>query len=374
MILESSNMIINELVWILHITMNYDKVIKSLFLTHDKRGWDKIESNRIKIILSNKGYKYINIYNYIINRYNDYENIYDLNNINDIKLLFRENLIRIIYNINERPICKKCGRPVHFNGKKSLNFYHTYCSNSCSNSTTYNPITLVKQYEYNLKHYGVKTNFEIQKCKDKRIKTINKNYGDNAFKLFSKKCKETCIERYGVDSPMKLDSIKEKQNKTCKLRYGSKYYTKTKEYLIKSYNTRKQNKTFNSSKPEEQGYKLLYNKFGFCNVIRQYKSELYPYCCDFYIKYNNITNKDLYIEFNFFWTHGKHRFDINNKDDINILNKWKEKSKEHKMYANAIKVWAERDIKKQEIAKRNNLNYLTFYNMKEFNDWYSKLK
>ena len=347
--------------------MNYDKILKQIFLIHDKRGWDKLESNRINKILNNIT-KYINLYNYIINRYNDYNNIYDLNSKKDIKVLFRESLVRIIYNINKRPICKKCGKPVHFNGKKSLNFYHTYCSNSCSNSATYNPIVIAKQYKYNLEHYGVKTNFEINKYKEKRLNTINNKYGDNAFKLFFEKSKKTCIERYGVDSPMKLDLFKEKQYKTCKLRYGSIYYTQTKDYLNKSYNTRKQNNTFNTSKPEEQGYKLLYNKFGLCNVKRQYKSELYPFNCDFY-----IISINTYIEFNFFWTHGDHLYNKNSIDDINKLNRWKAKSKTHKMYINAIKVWTETDIKKQETAKRNNLNYLIFYTWSEFIKWYNTI-
>ena len=91
-------------------------------------------------------------------------------------------------------------------------------------------------------------------------------------------------------------------------------------------------------------------------MFRQYKSEKYPFNCDFYIK-----TQDLYIECNFSWTHGGHWFNESNKNDLTILNKWKEKAKKSNYYKNAIKNWTKRDLEKLAIAKENNLNYLVFW-------------
>lgn len=108
---------------------------------------------------------------------------------------------------------------------------------------------------------------------------------------------------------------------------------KSKPYLLDILN-----KEFNGLSPKEALYllsrnmaeppkcpicgatlKFKRNKYGIENVKRQYKSELYPFACDFYIQ-----NLDLYIECNFHWTHGGHKFDKNNENDIKQLNEFLE--------------------------------------------------
>ena len=81
----------------------------------------------------------------------------------------------------------------------------------------------------------------------------------------------------------------------------------------------------------------------------------------------------MYIECNYHWTHGGHRFDPNNQDDIDKLNKWKEKyeSSNHQMCGGGIKTWTIRDTKKFEYTNKNNLNYLVFYNEKDFIYYFS---
>lgn len=187
---------------------------------------------------------------------------------------------------------------------------------------------------------------------DKRKQTCLKRYGSNHFEN-NKKAKKTCIEKYGVDNPLKCSFIRNKIQKTCIDRYGydsysktedykikrklnknesvkkqketflKKYgvdnYTKTKEYkdymkrcdiqLIrkrKEYETKKKNRTFNSSKIEDKLYLKLKSKFP--DVIHHYAADTrYPFECDFY-----IPSKDLFIELNFHWTHGFEPFDKNN--------------------------------------------------------------
>ena len=105
-------------------------------------------------------------------------------------------------------------------------------------------------------------------------------------------------------------------------------------------------------------------KFNKNDIIRQYKSDLYPFSCDFYIK-----SLDLYIEYNGHWTHGKESFNKTNKEHQEILNNWKKKLKSSKFYTNAIKVWTDLDVRKLETFKKNKLNYKIFWNIKEVKDF-----
>ena len=115
----------------------------------------------------------------------------------------------------------------------------------------------------------------------------------------------------------------------------------------KGFETKKKNGTLNTSRIEDE----LTEYFIQCdiNFKSQYKSDLYPFACDFY-----LTDYDLYIEIQGTWTHGGHPFDETNKDDIDKLNMWK--SKDNGYYKNAINTWSIRDVKKRKIAKENNLN------------------
>lgn len=214
-----------------------------------------------------------------------------------------------------------------------------------------------------IKKYGVDWNSKIQECKDKR--------------------KQTCLKKYGETTNLKTKDTKDKIKQTCLEKYGVEHYSKTKEYQIRIYNTKKQNNTFSTSEPEEKVYKLLLTKFTKDDIERQYKSELYPFNCDFYIK-----SLDLYIEFNGTWTHGKDThgniygsFNKYNPEHIKLLEFWRKKAKElnfkgeRKNYFNtAIYIWTDLDVRKLETFKKNKLNYKIFWNIKEVEDWLVKLK
>ena len=98
--------------------------------------------------------------------------------------------------------------------------------------------------------------------------------------------------------------------------------------------------------------------FIYPHIIRQYRSDIYPFACDFY-----DPNSDTYFEFNGSWTHGGHWFDENNEEDLKRLEFMK--SKQTKYYGNAIETWTVRDVKKRKIAEENHLNYIVFWNLKE---------
>jgi hypothetical protein len=93
------------------------------------------------------------------------------------------------------------------------------------------------------------------------------------------------------------------------------------------------------------------------NYKTQYKSELYPFVCDFY-----FPDSELYLEINAHWTHGGHPFDSTNKDDLIKLNQWKQNNTHY--YNNAIETWTVRDVLKRETAKNNNLNYIEVFSNK----------
>ena len=130
-----------------------------------------------------------------------------------------------------------------------------------------------------------------------------------------------------------------------------------KAILAKQYATKKENKSFNSSKAEDKFYEILVKRFGEKNIIRQYSlDERYPFCCDFYIQ-----SEDLFIELNISWTHGGHPFNCENEEDLKKLNIWRERALSSEYYRNAISTWTIRDVAKHKAVIDNNLKYLEFY-------------
>ena len=149
--------------------------------------------------------------------------------------------------------------------------------------------------ETNIKRYGVEWSAQNKEINQKTINTQIKKYGG----VFNpEKVKKTNIEKYGVEKPFMSSDIQ------------NKIRDKKDIILKKVNNTKRINGTFNSSNTEKVSKTLLIEKFGIDNVIEQYKSDLYPFYCDFYIK-----NLDLYIECNYHWTHGGHIFNKDNIDD-----------------------------------------------------------
>lgn len=144
-----------------------------------------------------------------------------------------------------------------------------------------------------------------------------------------------------------------------------KTYTLDREVVAlmksKEYETKKKNNTFNCSSVEEKCFMLLDYLFKE-DVVRQYQSYLYPFSCDFYIK-----SLDLYIEINGTWTHNNHPFSDSEEDRL-ILNEWKERS-DSDYYKNAIYTRTDLDVRKQNYASDNKLNYISLYltNSLDFN-------
>ena len=234
--------------------------------------------------------------------------------------------------------------------------------------------------------YGVDHVMQNEEIKNKIKQTNLKRYGvENIFQLpeVKEKAKQAIIDKYGVKSISCIPEIIEKMKEgRARWRESPEYPEKRKLMTEHSWETRKRNGTCNSSKTENKIFELLKQKF--VDVKREYKSELYPFHCDFYIPL-----LDLYIEYQGDWSHGSKGnviygpFDKDNIDHIKILNEWKEGSKKianekntvgkRNRYTNAIEVWTIRDPLKRETARKNNLNWLEFFTLDEFMKWYNNI-
>lgn len=119
------------------------------------------------------------------------------------------------------------------------------------------------------------------------------------------------------------------------------------------------------TKPEQTIYLRLLTKFQ--SIIYQYFSSSYPFNCDFY-----IPEIDTYIEYQGYWTHGKEPYDKNNPLHQEKVKLWE--SKNTVQYIKAIKDWTERDVLKRKTAKNNGLNWIEFFNIKEFENWFKNIR
>lgn len=162
------------------------------------------------------------------------------------------------------------------------------------------------------------------------------------------------IERYGFSNPNSCPELRKKYTETLLKNYNVTNPLKNKEIYDKHIQTMKDNNSFKKSKDEEELYIKLCEQYGKENIIRQYSDERYPFNCDFYVK-----SEDLFIEVNIHPSHNTHPFNPEDKNDIELLEKLIEENTEWSRMI--IDVWTVRDYKKQQIAKDNNLNYITIY-------------
>ena len=324
---------------------------------------------------------------------------------NNIFKNFSEFIYLINHNIDEK-FCY-CGK---FKSFIDINHgYKHYCSNKCQTNSLQNH----KKYKQTmLKTYGVDHNSKMLKfkqhmkqSKDKiqnkirqtKLNDIDEN-GLNNYQRQAIKSKQTMlntIDENGLNIYQR-SAIKTKQTKKLKYgdenyyniennlqKYGVKYYFQTQQFKNyikehndeiqqKMYQTKKKNNSFNKSQQEENIYNLLLQKFNKEDIIRQYKSKLYPFNCDFYIK-----SLDLYIEYHGTWTHSPTKRNENSRpfknsvEDMKIVEKLKKKNS--KYYNLAIHVWTNLDVRKLNTFKKNKLNYKIFYTIEQFKNWFNKI-
>ena len=345
--------------------MNDNDIINYCFI--DKNG--KLCNHIVKNKLINMNTDMIN---YLNSRFKDSESL-------------NESVYRIKLNIENRPVCQICGNKVKYLRKGK---FGKCCCNSCVGK-----LSIKNTYE----KYGVKSSLLLDENKEKTKLTLIKKYGvDNISKneLIKLQKKQTFIKNFGYENnfcnkdilnkAIKNSITKEARNKrhvTNNIKYGCDEYLSTtkgktlseehkkkisiavssEEFQNKRNNTLNKNHSWNISKYEESTYNELLKYTNSNDIIRQYKSKLYPFNCDFYIKSINT-----YIEVQCSHFHHFHPFDMHNENDINELNKLKQNNKPQ--YKAIINVWTEKDPYKRMIAKENNLNYIEIWpndNIKE---------
>lgn len=279
---------------------------------------------------------------------------------------------------------------VAWNKGKKESIKHWYYTNGKTNiRIPYNQVPPEGFYRGRIVNH---TEESLAKAKEKRKQTCEERYGNPYYNNMDKnketklerygnskynnreKCKETCLEKYGASNVSKAPEIankisnnlkghnvsQETKNKISNARSGKHL---TEEKLIqKIYNT---NKTYHEkglykkhkTKPEIYIENILINIFGEDNVLYSYvDKERYPFKCDFY-----IPSEDLFIEVHAGWRHNKRPFNRNDKECINELKIWEEKSLIHPSFENAIYQWTNLDVRKLNVAKQNNLNYVCLY-------------
>ena len=256
---------------------------------------------------------------------------YLLNRFEDKSDNIKEIIYRIVNDINEKPKCPCCGNPLPFLGRPGR-LYRDYCSKKCSNSSEKK---INDGKETSLKKFGCISPSQTTEVKRKISDSLKIN---SEIRKINQK--ETWKRTLGVDNPMKLQRCKEKSD-----------------------DTKRKNDSYGKSREEEDLLYEILKKYP--STLTQYKSKYYPFKCDFY-----IPEKDLYIEYQGFWTHGDHPFDENNANDLEILEKWKQKEKEfkeiypekHTTYSDAIYTWTILDVKKTQYIKKFGLNYIALWN------------
>lgn len=268
----------------------------------------------------------------------------------------------------------KCGNKKRFH--TFATGYYPFCCHTCAA----NDEDVRKRTKETFESFSEDYINDINRRKSETLKSYYENASDDVKEFLSKRCynnfhsslekeNELNEKRQQTRSQWSEDEKKQHHNN-----FLNGQLNRSKESwensIKKSLNTKKKNKTTSSSKLEESFENYLINS----NIYfeKQYMSKLYPFACDFY-----IVDKNLYVEIQGNWTHGPHPFDKNNKEDISILNNWKEKNTPY--YLSAIKNWTINDPHKREVAKNNKLNFLEIFTqdvndlIKKFNDYYEQL-
>ena len=183
----------------------------------------------------------------------------------------------------------------------------------------------------------------------------------------SAKLEKTNLERYGVRRPLQADNILSKMYKNNTILYGVINPGSRPESVLKRAVTKRLNRTFNTSKSEEALYKMLCEVFGEEDVLQQYRSEVYPFACDFYIK-----SRDMYIELNGTWTHGDCWYDSANEQHNKIVELWQRHGTSY--YKNAVDTWTGSDVRKRATAREHSLNYVVFWksNLSDAKLWFAE--
>ena len=137
--------------------------------------------------------------------------------------------------------------------------------------------------------------------------------------------------------------------------------------MNKVWQTCKEHMSYATSKEEDNIYNWLL-ELGY-NVERSYKSEEYPFNCDFYLKDFNV-----YIEYNGSQFHHGYAY-LGTKEDNEEYERLLLKASDNpkSQYNGIIDTWYFRDPNKRNCALSNNVNLLELYDCKTKESLYNQL-
>lgn len=258
-------------------------------------------------------------------------------------------------------ICKNCGKETSF--LSICKGYRLFCSKQCCNASDYHKQRMMSTIIKN--HGGMGT--ASKDINDKIKKTNMERYGaENVYAsdYGKQKIREVSLEKYGVDYVLQSPIVKNKIVQTSLDRYNTSNPGNCRSGRQKAAFTRRANNNDSSWEDYFEQQLTIFN----ISYIKRYKDTRYPYYCDFY-----LPDTDTFIEINGYWSHGGHWFDNNNIEDQQKLSIWIDKANAgHKQYKNAINVWTNKDIKKRDIAIKNNLNYIVLWKFDDLIDFFKQ--
>lgn len=348
---------------------------------------NKYWPNRCKIKLYSKIEK--DEFNYVINRFNDSDN-------------FEENIYRIKNKIEKIPTCKICNKKLKYLSSPYRRYQLNYCSSKCKN----NDKEIIKKQKQTLfKHYNTYNLRDLDQWKksmdillengkyinisqipkiNKKIKNSWNNRSDDENLEKNHKEFNTNLKKYGSINNIKKSKI------TNLNKYGEDHWTKTEEgkskmseitlkqeTQMKMHLSRVKNNTSKISKFEEKANKIISKYFKKdIDYIWHFRDEKrYPFEADFY-----LIKQDIFIEIQGYISHGKKPYNENDKECLDLVNKWKtQENKNIKLYGKSkyseyLKTYLIYDVNKRNIAKKNNINLKEFWKLEDLDNYIKNIK
>lgn len=280
-----------------------------------------------------------------------------------------ETLDRILKgHAEEKPKCPVCGKPVMWIGRKRA-LYSKYCSCKC---TANDSSVVSKRLETDKKKHGGKIGWVVSNSNpkkiEKRMRSYKEKYGSlNPYdsSILRARCEATSIKHWGYPYPM--------QNPE----FAEKIFKKIIENNEDSWGTSKEEKNWRDKLKEiypDLIWQYMDEKYRFMNPSTKRR-----FICDFY-----IPSKDLFIEYQGFFTHGGHPYNEKSTEDKEELKKLFEKAEEidvknaqtshhRNNYRVCINVWTITDPLKRRIAKNLHINYLEIWPTDSFEEIVNKI-
>lgn len=265
--------------------------------------------------------------------------------------------------LGEKTTCLECGGETFYQGLSDG--YRNYCSQKCATSSDIRNQKISKGLLNNEEHIEksrerITARNKSEKAREKSSE-IGKIYGSINFKKaheeYDRKrlcpiCNEESVHLIGIGCMTchnrSFVSTKgfEVANENRKNKYGTISPAKN---ILTSADEIDNIKTMGGY--EKQFAKVLLEKK--IDFVYEYFSENYPGLCDFY-----LPKFDTYIELHIFWIHGPRPF-TGSEEDFELIEKYGSLYKD--LSKKFVRTWIESDVNLLNVAKKNNLKYITLY-------------